>query len=336
MGFKDEEEFMQFRRKCNKISYNLRKNQYAKMLAVKKDRLANRMMELRDLISGRGNLKYDDKYGKEAKVAELPTWSIDDATTEQVNRIKRITQPWQFIKKVFSRIIAPIPDKDNAMKPFVEVDMAIKGKRPELPVPQNGDGMEPFARVDKLIRENSRNKAQYRLDLDKMSRRVLDYVNGIGLIDGDGDVERLVVRNRAMNFDGDQTHELEVIEGKKAELDRSREEMLKQREHLKKIIDKVTSAELEIQTLQGENSKLMEMCLVERDRKTRNRMLINKLDNQNRIQELKDAISGVKKKHLEDFTSLERMRKQVDKRQTEYDNAVRHFKDEIGLNHETM
>ena len=129
---------------------------------------------------------------------------------------------------------------------------------------------------------------------------------------------------------------MEVIEGRKAELDRARKEMLKQRDHLKKIIDKVTSAELEIQTLQGENSKLMEMCLVERDRKTRNRMLINKLDNQNRIQELKDAISGVKKKHLEDFTSLERMRRQVDKRQTEYDNAVRHFKDEIGLNRETM
>lgn len=63
--------------------------------------------------------------------------------------------------------------------------------------------MEPFVDVDKLIRENSRNKAQYRLDLEKMSRRVLDYLNGIGLIDGDEDIEGLAVRNRALNFDGD-------------------------------------------------------------------------------------------------------------------------------------
>lgn len=28
------EQFMQFRRRCNKVSYNLRKNQYAQLLAV--------------------------------------------------------------------------------------------------------------------------------------------------------------------------------------------------------------------------------------------------------------------------------------------------------------
>ena len=29
MGFSSEDEFMQFRRRCNTVSYNLRKNQYA-------------------------------------------------------------------------------------------------------------------------------------------------------------------------------------------------------------------------------------------------------------------------------------------------------------------
>ncbi len=36
MGFKDEDEFMEFRRRCNKISYNLRKNQYMQMLQIRK------------------------------------------------------------------------------------------------------------------------------------------------------------------------------------------------------------------------------------------------------------------------------------------------------------
>lgn len=43
MGFKDKDEFMEFRMRCNKISYNLRKNQYAKMLAVRRDRLEDRV-----------------------------------------------------------------------------------------------------------------------------------------------------------------------------------------------------------------------------------------------------------------------------------------------------
>lgn len=39
MGFETDGDFMAFRKRCNTISYNLRKNQYAQALAVKKDRL---------------------------------------------------------------------------------------------------------------------------------------------------------------------------------------------------------------------------------------------------------------------------------------------------------
>ena len=34
MGFASEDDFMEFRKRCNKIAYNLRKNQYAHMLAM--------------------------------------------------------------------------------------------------------------------------------------------------------------------------------------------------------------------------------------------------------------------------------------------------------------
>lgn len=82
MGFKDDDEFMEFRRRCNKVAYNLRKNQYANMLAIKKDRLANRITELKDLMNDRRRLKYDDKYGADAKEKELKPWSMDDVTDE--------------------------------------------------------------------------------------------------------------------------------------------------------------------------------------------------------------------------------------------------------------
>lgn len=39
MGFATEDEFMEFRKRCNKIAYNLRKNQYIQMLEIDKNRL---------------------------------------------------------------------------------------------------------------------------------------------------------------------------------------------------------------------------------------------------------------------------------------------------------
>ena len=39
MGFDTETEFMDFRKRCNKIAYNLRKNQYAQMLEIDRSRI---------------------------------------------------------------------------------------------------------------------------------------------------------------------------------------------------------------------------------------------------------------------------------------------------------
>ena len=67
MGFKDEDEFMAFRKRCNKISYNLRKNQYAQSLAVKIDRLERLVEAANNKLDSIDELKYKDKYGWEAK-----------------------------------------------------------------------------------------------------------------------------------------------------------------------------------------------------------------------------------------------------------------------------
>ena len=91
MGFKTDEEFIEFRKRCNKVSYNLRKNQYAQLLAVKKDRLDNLVKELRDRIENADVLHYKDKYGWEAKkeqdaLEEQKEWSLSGVGRRKVER----------------------------------------------------------------------------------------------------------------------------------------------------------------------------------------------------------------------------------------------------------
>ena len=48
------------------------------------------------------------------------------------------------------------------------------------------------------------------------------------------------------------------------------------------------------------------------DKQVRNRMLLDKINNEQRIFELKQMIKKAKSQHLEDLSSLERMREEVD------------------------
>ena len=83
MGFKDDDEFMNFRKRCNKIAYNLRKNHYAKMLSMEKVKLQDIVNDLTDKLGNRHNLKFHDKYGFDAKKDEgEKKWSIDDVTKD--------------------------------------------------------------------------------------------------------------------------------------------------------------------------------------------------------------------------------------------------------------
>ena len=83
------EEFMAFRRRCNKVSYNLRKNQYAQLLAVKIDRTERRIQELGDILANKDTLHWDDKYGEEGHKDD-EVWSIDDIQVSKKAKIHLI------------------------------------------------------------------------------------------------------------------------------------------------------------------------------------------------------------------------------------------------------
>lgn len=88
MGMTDEQ-FMAFRRRCNKVSYNLRKNQYAQLLSVKLDRTQRRISELEDIIKDRKTLHWEDKYGQESVRDEgEEEWSIDKVDAKARERIR--------------------------------------------------------------------------------------------------------------------------------------------------------------------------------------------------------------------------------------------------------
>ena len=72
------------------------------------------------------------------------------------------------------------------------------------------------------------------------------------------------------------------------------------------------------------------------DKQVRNRMLLDKINNEQRIFELKQLIKKAKSQHLEDLGSLEKMREEVDDNSGLYDEKVRQFKNDIGLTRETI
>ena len=88
MGFANDDEFMAFRRRCNKISFNLRCNQYAKMLSMRREKIQNYIHELKMKLNGFGLLKHHDKYGKDAWEELEPEWSIEDVDPNKVLQVE--------------------------------------------------------------------------------------------------------------------------------------------------------------------------------------------------------------------------------------------------------
>ena len=63
---------------------------------------------------------------------------------------------------------------------------------------------------------------------------------------------------------------------------------------------------------------------------------MEKIENETRIMELNSIIKSINEKHFKDFSELEKMRDDVDKAQSKYDNRVNEFKMKIGLNQDTI
>lgn len=282
MGFKDDDEFMEFRRKCNKIAYNLRKNQYAKMLAMQKVKIQDMIDTLTDKLKTKDYLRWKDKYGKAAKVQETEAWKVEDATSTQVKRINLITC------------------------------------------------------AEKVVAQMEKDKRQYVKDSALMKQRTVEYLKSTGLIESEDDIESLAARNKAVQYEGNINIELKKVEEAKNALDRAVDAMTRQRNALQSILDGMYKAEAKIQELEKENGEIFNKCLVEQNRQIRNRMLINKLDNENKIVELRGIVKKTRKEHFTDLNQLEKMRKDVDRLQSEYNETVKRFKDEIGLDEKAV
>lgn len=118
--------------------------------------------------------------------------------------------------------------------------------------------------------------------------------------------------------------------------------MRNQRKSLQSIIDNVAKMETEIQELKQKNKRIFDICMKSGkkvkgvDKQVRNRMLMDKIDNEQRIFELKQLVKKARSRNLDDFSSLEKMRKEVDIQQSAYDQKVRDFKADIGLTKEAM
>lgn len=127
MGFKTDEEFIEFRKKCNKVSYNLRKNQYAQLLAVKKDRLDSVVKELRERIENVDVLHYKDKYGWEAKkeqdaLEEQKEWSLSGVGKEKVVRAAVFAEAERVLGAIWDTGQTIPAKKGSDLKVYAEVE----------------------------------------------------------------------------------------------------------------------------------------------------------------------------------------------------------------------
>ena len=283
MGFSSDKDFMDFRRRCNKVAYNLRKNQYAKMLKMRKVKVEELIDELKSKKENKDTLKYDDKYGSEAKKSEGKEWSEKDITKSQEKVVRLLSV--------------------GAAKAFEQMAAA---------------------------------KKQYEADQEKMEERTMSYLKDIGIAENEEDLEHLAAVNLATKYEGNVAEKIGRIEALKSELAHATETMNKQRNALQSIIDSIYAMEKKMQELEEANKRLFNACLIENKRPIRNRLLLEKLENEEKILELKGLVKKTRKENLSDLSSLERMKKAVDKKQAEYDAALSEFKNDIGLNEEAM
>ena len=62
-----------------------------------------------------------------------------------------------------------------------------------------------------------------------------------------------------------------------------------------------------------ENGRIFDICVRERSRLARNRLLLKKIENETKIAEIRATVKEMKKGHLSDFSDLERLRRDVDR-----------------------
>ena len=201
------EQFMAFRRRCNKVSYNLRKNQYAQLLAVIKDRTERRISELEDIIKDRKTLHWDDKYGKDAVKDEgEEKWSVEKASAKARERVRLLAMAQDIIdeseedaggrsvsstketlrrRKVASFVDVEIEDEDHSNRLIVPTKRQLARRRIS----------ENVVNEEMTYRECVEIEKQYKDDSKRLVKRTVDYLKNLGLIESEADIERLATLN---------------------------------------------------------------------------------------------------------------------------------------------
>ena len=350
MGMTDEE-FMAFRKRCNKVSYNLRKNQYAHLLSVRIDRAQNRILELENLIEDWDTLHWDDKYGASAKKDEGgKQWSLEDVDAKARERIKLLAEAENVIEE--ARSDSPKSEKvvdvrKKRISDFVKVKLDDGESATTKPEPTRRELAQ--RRIAKSVldgeatcKECLEMERQYDADAKKLVERTVNYLKHLGLVETEADLERLALVNASSRNPEASQKWLGDIQAQRERLDSSMELMMGQRKSMQSIIDNVAKMETEIQELKQRNKRIFDICMKAGkkvkgvDKQVRGRMLMDKIENEQRMFELKQLVKKARSQHLEDFSSLEKMRKEVDEQQAAYDQKVRGFKEDIGLTKEAM
>ena len=198
------------------------------------------------------------------------------------------------------------------------------------------DKLKIFSKADKRVRQIAEERKQYEIDLDKMHDRTISYLIDSGLIENESDLEKYAVRNLSSKYDGDVLSEIEQMSKLKTNLDFAIREMNTQKDLLKSILGKMGDCQSEVDGLVAKNANIVKKCVKLKNRKQRNQLLMEKIENETRIMELNSIIKSINDKHFKDFSELEKMRDDVDKAQSKYDNRVNEFKMKIGLNQDTL
>ena len=198
------------------------------------------------------------------------------------------------------------------------------------------DKLKIFSKADKRVRQIAEERKQYEIDLDKMHDRTISYLIDSGLIENDSDLEKYAIRNLSSKYDGDVLSEIEQMSKLKTNLDFAIREMNTQKDLLKSILGKIGDCQSEVDGLVAKNANIVKKCVKLKNRKQRNQLLMEKIENETRILELNSIIKSINEKHFKDFSELEKMRDDVDKAQRKYDNRVNEFKMKIGLNQDTL
>ena len=241
--------------------------------------------------------------------------------------------------------------KDNRIHNIVETERDIKVERPKgLLATTSNKPNSPRNQIGKVVsaqrelEQEDKARTMAEVDSKKLVERTVKYLHDLGLVKSEKDIEGLVLRNVvSQNKDSEVVKRgLVELEVQKTALDDTIDIMKRHRKDIQGILDSVAKIEGKIADLKKENAKIQNFCMKQGpkpkgiDKQIRTKMLLDKVANEQKIMELKSMAKKAKNKHLTDFTALEKLRKDVDSAQESYDQKVREFKENIGLNEEAV